>query len=234
MPALFAYLITVGLLLGGGYGALTWLAAPEPVKIVAKAKPKLVPHYEANPEASSSAAGSGTAGASAPSSSARVDSDRATSVSAASDSNEYPPSPQPEVNVAAGEQGAKTEVSVPKAEVSVPAQDEQNRSANAEASAAEPKQNAEAAPAEDATQEAKLRAQAVPLVSPNRQPTTASTAAASVARPIKRLHLRQAHSEKPALALMTLRTIEFPDGRRVTQLIPYRNGERALEFQPDR
>jgi hypothetical protein len=32
---------------------------------------------------------------------------------------------------------------------------------------------------------------------------------------------------------MTLRTIEFPDGRRVTQLIPYRNGERAPAFQPD-
>jgi hypothetical protein len=32
---------------------------------------------------------------------------------------------------------------------------------------------------------------------------------------------------------MTLRTIEFPDGRRVTQLIPYRNGGRLLAFQPD-
>ena len=40
MPALFAYLIALGLLLGGGYGALSWLAAPEPVKVVAKAKSK--------------------------------------------------------------------------------------------------------------------------------------------------------------------------------------------------
>jgi hypothetical protein len=32
MPALLAYLIAVGLLLGGGYIALSWLAAPEPVK----------------------------------------------------------------------------------------------------------------------------------------------------------------------------------------------------------
>jgi hypothetical protein len=32
---------------------------------------------------------------------------------------------------------------------------------------------------------------------------------------------------------MTLRTIEFPDGRRVTQLIPYRSGGRVLAFQPD-
>ncbi|MGZ3324332.1 MAG: hypothetical protein ACXU9C_25615 [Xanthobacteraceae bacterium] len=40
MPALFAYLIAVTLLLGGGYGALNWLATPEPVKVVAKAMPK--------------------------------------------------------------------------------------------------------------------------------------------------------------------------------------------------
>jgi hypothetical protein len=40
-------------------------------------------------------------------------------------------------------------------------------------------------------------------------------------------------SEKSGLALMTLRTIEFPDGRRVTQLLPYRNSERALAFQPN-
>ena len=73
----------------------------------------------------------------------------------------------------------------------------------------------------------------VPPVSPNKQQTNASTAADSVAKPVKRQHVRQAHSEKPALALMTLRTIEFPDGRRVTQLIPY-HGERAMDSQPDR
>src|ERR1700744_237199 len=46
MPALFAYLIAVGLLLGGGYGALSWLAAPEPVKVVAKAKPIPRRHFD--------------------------------------------------------------------------------------------------------------------------------------------------------------------------------------------
>ena len=45
MPALFAYLIAVGLLLGGGFGALSWRAAPEPVKVAAKAKPPSPPHY---------------------------------------------------------------------------------------------------------------------------------------------------------------------------------------------
>jgi hypothetical protein len=224
MPALFAYLIAVGFLLGGGYGALNWLAAPEPVKVVvAKAKPKPTPHYEANPEATYSEASSSAGSVSAPSSSALDDSDRV-----ASDSNEQPSSPRPEVNLAAGEHGAK-------AEISGPAQDQQSRSAIAEVSPAEPSQHAEAAPAEDATQEARLLTQAVPSVSPNKQQITASTTAAvSVAKPMKRPHLWQAHTEKPALALMTLRTIEFPDGRRITQLIPYRNGERALEFLADR
>jgi hypothetical protein len=55
MPALFAYIVAVGLLLGGGYGALNWLAAPEPTKLVAKAKPKPPPAYEASSEMASRA-----------------------------------------------------------------------------------------------------------------------------------------------------------------------------------
>jgi hypothetical protein len=35
MPALLAYVLAVGLFLGAGYGALTWLAAPEPVEVAA-------------------------------------------------------------------------------------------------------------------------------------------------------------------------------------------------------
>ena len=34
MPALFGYLCALCLLLGGGYGALSWLAAPEPAHVV--------------------------------------------------------------------------------------------------------------------------------------------------------------------------------------------------------
>jgi hypothetical protein len=211
MPALFAYLIAVGLLLGGGYGALSWLAAPEPVKVVAaKVKAKPLPSYATSPEASSSDLSPASIG----------DRDHV-----ASDSNAQPP--QSAADVAPSEQGAQ-------AVGSTPAQDQQTRSSNADASPAETGQHAKAAPAEDAMQEAKLPAQTVPPVSPNKQQTTASTAADSVAKLVKRQHLRQAHSQKPALVLMTLRTIEFPDGRRVTQLIPYRNGERAMDFQPDR
>src|SRR3981189_635646 len=86
MPALFAYLLAVGLLLGGGYGALSWLAAPEPVKVVAKAKPRPTPPYEATPlEANSSDA----------SSLASNDSDHNDSDHAASGSDERAPSSPP-------------------------------------------------------------------------------------------------------------------------------------------
>ena len=48
MPALLAYLVAVALLLGGGYGALSWLATPEPLKVVAKATPKAPPPHDAD------------------------------------------------------------------------------------------------------------------------------------------------------------------------------------------
>jgi hypothetical protein len=203
MPALFAYLIAVGLLLGGGYGALNWLAAPEPVKIVAKAKPKPPPHHEASSEATSFAT----------SSSAINDGDQV-----ASGSNHPSSSAQIEASVAASEQGAQPQSSGP-------SQAQQGGAANAEVSSAEAKQ--EVRPP-------------VPAVSPvlanNARPAVSAAAfPATAARPVKRSHPRQAsrRSERSTLALMTLRTIEFADGRRVTQLIPYRNGERALAFPPD-
>jgi hypothetical protein len=39
------------------------------------------------------------------------------------------------------------------------------------------------------------------------------------------------HSGKPALALTTLRTIEFPDG--LTRLIPYHGGGSAMAYDDD-
>jgi hypothetical protein len=111
------------------------------------------------------------------------------------------------------------------AEVSEPARDQQSRSADAEASLPDARQKVEQpAPA------------ASPVLSSN-QPTTATAAVATKA--VKRSHLRQAgsHPKRPAetraLVAMTLRTIEFADGRRVTRLIPYRSPERAMAFEPD-
>jgi hypothetical protein len=196
MPALFAYLIAVGLLLGGGYGAPNWLAAPEPVKVVVKAKPKPPPHYEASSEATS------------------FETSSLASDHVVSGSNDPPSSARSEASGAASEQGAQ-------AQTSGPLQAQQTRAANAEVSPPQAKQ------------EVRQPALAVSAAN-NAQPAT-STTPATTARPVKRPHPRQAssRSEKTALALMTLRTIEFPDGRRVTQLIPYRNGARALAFQPD-
>jgi hypothetical protein len=94
MPALFAYLVAVGLLLGGGYGALSWLAAPEPVKVVAKAKPKPPSRDEANSDATLLANSSATD-------------------QAASRSNDQPSPASSEPIVAASEQGAPPQLSEP-------------------------------------------------------------------------------------------------------------------------
>jgi hypothetical protein len=198
MPVLFAYLIALGLLLGGGYGALSWLAAPEPLKVVAKAKPKPHPRYEASAEAASAETSPLNAS----------DNDHATSGS----NNQ--PSPAQARPIAAGAQGAP--------EISALANEGQIRAAHAEVTS---------------KQEAKRSASAV---SPPSNPQTAAAAPIAAAKPARRSHARQAssHSEKPSerrrLALMTLRTIEFPDGRRVTRLIPYREADRVPYRQADR
>lgn len=222
MPALFAYLIAVGLLLGGGYGALSWLAAPEPVKVAEKAKPKRPPpsHYdEANSEEVSQAASVASSSDASPSS--IVDDN-----GAAPASNEPPPSPRAGSGPAANEGGAQVQTSEP-------ARDQKNLSANAEASPDEVKQGAESSPSE-----AKQPAPAASAVSPDNQNIAAS--AAPAVKPAKRSHARQAAGRSQRFAerrapavMMTLRTIEFPDGRRVSQLIPYRSAEPVWAFEPE-
>ena len=216
MPALFAYLIAVGLLLGGGYGALSWLAAPEPVKVAAKMKPRPPRHDEAGLQVTSqrsAVASASDAGSSSPGNSDQGASAGLTDQTAA-DPNGQSSSRQSGPGMATME-----------AEVSEPARDQQSRSADAEASLPDARQKVEQpAPA------------ASPVLSSN-QPTTATAAVATKA--VKRSHLRQAgsHPKRPAetraLVAMTLRTIEFADGRRVTRLIPYRSPERAMVFEPD-
>ena len=63
-------------------------------------------------------------------------------------------------------------------------------------------------------------------------PAAAAVEEKIAARPSKRSTRKMAshRPEKRQLALMTLRTIEFSDGRRMTQLIPYRGRERAMAF----
>ena len=199
MPALLAYLIAVGLLLGGGYGTLSWLAAPEPVRVAAKAKskPPSQPHY-------------------------------ADTISRET----APPEPgKPEIADKTGSNNKTASVDQfpseateqdTKAASSAQTQDQPNRSAHAEMTPAgtspEVRQPAE-------TSSSGNHQQAAEPIAP----------AAAAAKPAKRPHLQQAsrRSEKRGLALMTLRTIEYPDGRRVSQLLPYRLDERALAFESD-
>jgi hypothetical protein len=192
MPALFAYLVAVCLLLSGGYGALNWLSQPEPVKVVAKAhpNPKLSPSYEAEPPTSPSARDE--------------------------DSND------PRASNRASLRGVGADADAqPVNEIAGPPSDEQNRSANA------------TVPSDDAKPSEKDVKQSARVGSTSNLRPVAISVPSGVARPRKRPLLRQAsnRSEKRALRLMTLRTIVFPDGRRTTQLLPYRGSERALAFQ---
>jgi hypothetical protein len=190
MPALFAYLVALVLLLGGGYCGLSWLAAPQPVPVMANAKPRpsRPSHYDASSHVSSLA--SSPEARSAPT----RDNDHVASA----------PKEQPQPQSKASPVTSKP---FTKDEVADRAQDQRSWTANAQASPAE---------------------------------TTASTPpAAPVAKSIKRPRLRQArsqserHVETRQLALMTLRTVEFPDGWRATQLIPYREHEGAAVFELD-
>jgi hypothetical protein len=186
MPALFAYLIALGLLFGAGYGALNWLAEP-PVKVAAKAnsKSKSQPSYQQAPSS-------------------------------------Y--------------QARSQEI----AEASLPARKSDESSAASKSSiddydvaSASRDHHSQAQPSLATDDEAKPRKAdpsvkpAVPADPPTSQPSSAASAPGAIDRPPNRSHSRQAgsHFEKRKLVAMTLRTIEFPDGRRITQLIPLGGGE---------
>lgn len=175
MPALFAYFIAVGLLLGGGYGALSWLATPQPVKVVAKTNP---------PPMQAAAVAAPTA--------AQVS--RPTQV--------VDPVPA-EAKPAPAQHGAVAE-------------------------AKQPGQEYKEEPRQERKQESK-QGQGAPAIA-----TNSNAASTSIAKPKRPSH-RQASrpAEKRPLALMTLRTIEFPDGRRATMLIPYRDNRRAMALDPE-
>jgi hypothetical protein len=247
MPALLSYLIAVTLLLGGGYGALNWLATPEPVKVAAKTAPKpSPPHYTDNSKPDSTNAQSPQVTPPEPGKPEFSGNDQAKvtangkAVDGKAVGSDPPPaasSPQPEPPVAASQQEAEAVVSEPdraaKAGMPEAASDQGGKQQHAEAPPAEAKQD-DRAPARHEEQK-----QSVPAVTPDNGQTVASLA--PVARTAKRPHVRQANRdfEKRSLEVMTLRTIELPDGRRISRLLPYRDGDRhryddpALAFSPD-
>lgn len=254
MPALFAYLVAVTLLLGAGYGALSWLATPEPVKVVAKATPKPPPPpYADNSSQGSTPANAPQLGApesSKPEAPGKPEINGSDQVKAAANdevvSSEQPPpassSPQPGPTAAASQQEAKAEVSDPvrghrdrPAQVEMPqtATDQSAKQHHVEAPPAEAGQDD---PAPAGHEEEKQSSKAA---LPGNAQTVASIA--PVAKTAKRRRVRQASRglEKRPLEVMTLRTIELPDGRRMTRLIPYPGGDRyrdngpAMTFGPD-
>jgi hypothetical protein len=190
---------------------LNWLAAPEPVKVVEKAKP--TPHRQPKREAMSEVSSSET------SSDARNLDQSEQAMARPND--ETPPPSAPSDNAVAREQGAAQA-----ADVSNSTQ-EPARTANAEIPSTQSMQQS----GPKAVQPAPARS-AVPTGS--KRAAVSSTQAES-ARTAKRQYKRQASNrpEKFGLVLMILRIIEFPDGRRVTRLVPYRPSERVLMFDPD-
>ncbi len=174
MPALFAYLLAIGIFLGGGYGALNWLAAPEPMRVTAKTK-------QAHPRVA-----------------APIDDTK----------------PAPEAD--------NTLVAEPDSRADAPSRQEAAKEVS-----------------EAKSEEALAKAPALAAQPARTEPI--SRMAANVAAPERLLkaekppHSKQVNkrSRGNALELMTLRTIQFPDGHRITQLLPYRKREQALAFQPE-
>jgi hypothetical protein len=208
MPALFAYLIALGLLYGAGYGALHWLAEP-PVKMAAKAKSKSKsqPSYQVRQQQVAEA--SPQASKSDHSSVASKSSTNDDQMASSSSDQQIPPQAQP--SVAIDDRTTQPATAAPAAAGN------EIRSANAEMRSDEAKPRK----AEPSVKPA------VPADPPTSQQPSAASAPAAIDRPSKRSHSRQAgnHVEKRKLVAMTLRTIEFPDGRRITQLIPLGGGE---------
>ena len=259
MPALFAYMIAVALLLGGGYGALNWLATPEPVKVEAKAKPQpLSPHYAddggVSTQANSTRANStqaSTSEATKPEAPIKPEVNAIGEVTTASNKpsvSDLPPpipsSPQPQQPAIAGQQAARAAESAPAqqpassahAEMPVAVADQEAAHAATPAPATSQDHAASARPEDEKHADKNQSSQAVSpgVVAPATPQSATTIPSASAATAPKRSHVRQAsrRSEKRPLEVMTLRTIELPDGRRMTQLVPYARGNRYRDDGP--
>ena len=199
MPALLAYLIAVGLLLGGGYGALNWLTAPEPAKLVRhhpRPKPETPPTYDAARESSTPREASA----------AKPDAATAQDIS---------PVPQPpQINSRPTENAPS------------------DRLANAfppSRPARYPDNNAIAKATDERTAQGTSRRRARSFqsaASAGSEKTTETGTRSAVG-------LAGNHRGNHPLALMILRTIDFPDGSRQTQLIPYRGNARVMALEAD-
>lgn len=202
MPALFAYLLALCLLLGGGYGALNWLGEAEPVKVAAKANLKAKSSRQALTAAETNLTTTSLDAAAPGETSSPAQAGNA--VVATIDSP-APHEAETFVEPPVG-QGAQPKLKARSAYGEIPS-DEAGRASQAAFGFSKP---------------ASFRAVATSIPPPPD----------SAARSLKQAQGRQAGSrpQQRKLELMTLRTIEFSDGRRVTRLIPHRARARALVF----
>jgi hypothetical protein len=287
MPALFTYLIAITLLIGGGYGGLSWLAAPDPTKIASNAPQKPSPPHPDMRQLQSTA----TDPAPQPSRSEPVSTGSSDEKAGSNDSNEKQPSPQPESGAVRGRQA--------EVEASAPVQDRPSPPANVQASRGREMEPRNLAPRNlesrnEVRQSAGKGRGNTPSVQVNKQTGKMALAArgdaqapgnppVGAAKTAKPRHVRDTGADRSGdhndaewrdraeaeqdrdsaglrfagpryrgqreyprdrgFALMTLRTIEFPDGRRVSQLLPYRwmphhisphpGGDRFPPFEPD-
>jgi hypothetical protein len=186
MPALLAYLVALGLLLGGGFGALTWLAAPEPLRVVTKARPKQVFRPPAGSE-------------------------------------NQPNVEQPQFDSMAGTDGEHATIGASRLfTASAPDASPPARKA---APTERPIEIKPSADAETVPPKANRTSQSVRKVSTSGQ----AIESMGISRPPRPRRFNDRPAQRK-LELMTLRTIEFADGHRVTQLLPYRSSAHvALE-----
>jgi hypothetical protein len=236
MPALFGYLLVVGLLLGGGYGALNWLAAPEPAKVVSKVahKPSSRSHYPEisdvkSPESTSATAITAQSNFAGPSGNEKSGSDDR-------------PAPAPaQADTAAKERGTQASDSAPspdQAITSANVQVSRQRATGAREEASDgvsvTKSKAPSKEARKPTRKMASRdhrhdphddnAELDDRHSPEQRQAFAGHQYAGGTTKSERDKATKSERDNPTgrpLALMTLRTIEFPDGRRVSQLLPY-------------
>jgi hypothetical protein len=238
MAALFAYLLTIGVFLGGGYGALYWLSGgmdtfgpPVSVKTAqpAHAKPALARVAIGATSGAASSRHSDAQPSSVPARRAEV-SKPAAQQDVSEQKQQTPTAPEPRRNEAAADATAQSKqaAATDQKTAAVPASP---AGPQAQSTASNDGRDAPAAAVRSTIdQHAKSADQAKGT---ERPAATARQAAKSHAAKVASRYGGTRHDERrarddardPGLVRMTQQTIEFPDGRRVTRLIPFRDSD---------
>jgi len=207
MPALFAYILAVAIFLGGGYGALNWLAAPEPVKVATKTK------HAPRPEVYGATAAK-------PAEPTDIATPVAVPLAAASDRSGKADasSPPPAGASAAAATPDKRYDAMARIDTTV-----------AETPAAPAAPAIKPAIAPTSTKPEAQSEAAKPVIA---KTASAERESRRIEAQPKRSRIRQAEERgHRRYEVMTLRTIEFDDGHRETRLLPLRRRDDAVALQ---